>query len=751
MKSVVFLGLLLLFVGNKPLQAQQNEKAFLIGEIIDKAETQRMLTLKMSKAHVSMYLGVQAAESKAELDQSVLHFEQQLVDFRNISLRGRYKQLLNKAIAQWESFKKTVTRRPSKSSIEELLSSNKTITQSFDAVSTELKRVAQKRAGHSDYSKENNEIIKLETLAAKQRVLAQQVLFYYLCNQAIIGESPEIEKALEQTLEHYENALVTLLGAPENTPEIDYRLTLLGREWDKIAASCQKEVTNIGKTEEILALGNKLSTAMDDVTKLYEQIVDFRVASELLNNAVDMAAQQSVLTQKIVRFYIAEGKNSDASMRTNINTLVNQFEYHIDELKLFAPIDEITNSLEVVDGLWTAFRNEAMNESTRAGAARLLDMNNELLLACDNVVLMLEMYAKIYKKSVKKYDSEIAHLINLIDHQDMLAERILMYSYAIAWNVNNDDMVQRLEKVGYEYLDNLNTLNRSFGNNVEIERRKQLVIDKWETAKGMLTQAKDHQEDLMDLASSIATEVHELTNLLRQKVNGIVAEEAIDIADHQSMLSQQIATAYLAIGMGLNVKRHKQQLEKDKLLFQKQLGLLNNYALSPKVRETLNVVNQLWNNYQVAFSSKISKEGAAKLLKESKGILKACEAVAQAIEAESPSEQVKVVNQAAHLRTMVEEVQLYYLAERWGIQASEGKIEQTMKRFQRTVNHLANQNNTSEKIKQLLSSINTYQERFEERCGNIKEVDLYSILTLHNVLLLETEKLTKAYEQELVF
>lgn len=746
-KLLLVWGLFLLFASS--IQAQNQEKAFIVGKVLDKAGSLRTLTQQIGKNYIAMYLNIDWQKSKKELDDCVLLFEKKVQELKLLKINARYSQLLKKLDEQWGGYKQIATSKPGKDNIMQMLSENTKILETCEATAEQIERYATRFSDENNINKLNNNIIHLENMATRQRMLSERVLLYFLARQAMIADSPIITEGLDNALKAYESALYELLSSPENTPEIDYRLAILSKQWEGIARSCSQKITDATQTVELLNLGTELLNGMDEITKLYEQLIDSKVATLMMNNAVKMAGEQSVMTQRIIKNYIILGLSpSNKANKAQLDADISHFEEHIDELKLFAPMPEITTALEVVDKLWTEFRNEAIATPSKTGAEKLLQNNNELLRACDNVVMLLEMYAKIYKSSVTRFNSNFAQQLSKITHQEMLAERISMYSNALVWGIGNEDIQKRMEQIGLEYLENLKTINENREASSELMARGEALHKKWENTKALFSDADKNKEALLKWSAELSEEVQLLTTLYKQQVNTMVKEEAIDKADHQSFLTQQIATAYIAIGMGLDIDNHKRQLEKDKLVFQRQLEELKTYVNSSLAKEAISEVNQLWNSYQVTFSSKVSKERVGKLLEQSDDILQACEKLAAAIELEISSQSIKKINKAAHLRTYTQEVLLNCLAYRWDKNQTncKDKIVATLNKFQLTVKELRDDKDTSSDIKLLLEGIEIQRSRLSQLCNTLDEVDLYAILSLHNILLLETEKLTQAYE-----
>lgn len=730
--------------------AQQDKEVFLVGDVLSKAGKQRMLTQRMGKCYVGMYLGMEVATNQQEIAKSIALFEKQLQKLLKIKINGHYMQRVRKVERLWTAYKELISTRPTKEKLEQLLIENTVILEACELVVYDLEVYASRFSQQEALHQMNKSIVHLENLAGRQRMLTERILFYFLANQAILEKTSATKAQLKEIIQDYDKTLVTLMGAIENTPEIDYRLTLLSNEWKTIAEFCLTEVEDVTQINSVLNLGKKLLNSMEDVTKLYEELIDLRVASLLLNNAIDMAGEQSILTQKMLKSYLLLGIENDHKHQKDIEKYIQLFEYHIDELKLFAPMDEITTALNIVDNLWTDYRNQILSTSTKLGAAKLLHANNELLRSCDNVVMLIEMYAKIYQKSISRYNSDMARWINQVDHQEMLTERILMYSNALSWGVEGVDLKEKLEQTGYEYIENFNELNQSLLI-PEIETRRKALVKNWEVIKTYLNDVEQYQDVLMEWSLTLAKELHALTGLYRERIHKMVTGEAINRANNQCLLSQKIATSYIAIGMGLDLDYYQQQLKKDKLLFQKQLEELKSYVSTPQLKETLGKINQLWNVYQATCRGTLNKDKLPELLDISQEMLGVCEEMVAKINNEKTNNQLNGIDKAARLRTMTEQVLLFELVERWTSENYQKEIGQVLRRFDEHIQLLANQQTNSTRMTTRINVIIRYYKRLDDNCKELKDVDLYSILLLHNMLLLETEKLTNAYEQVMIF
>lgn len=746
MRQIIWIFAILLNMSQ--LQAQQSE-TILIGEVLNKAGSERMLTQRMAKLYIALYLGTDIKESKVALDATVSLFDTRLAELKSIKINARYAKRIERVNNLWGTYRALILSRPTKENILLLLKENNTILESCELLTSELEWHASRFSKENSLYQMNENVIHLENRAGRQRMLTERVLFYFLANHALIGADFKFEKELNLALEDYEVNLTALMGATENTPEIDYRLILLSKEWEALSTSCHQKEKDFANVANVLKMGEKLLKSMEEITKSYEMLIDLRVAALLLNNAIDLAEHQNILTQKITKTYILEGLTENSKYEKERKIDVGIFEKNMDELKLFAPMEEITKALDVVDNLWTNYRNEVMNPSTKAGAKELLYANSELLMASSNVITLLEMYAKMYKKSVTSYDYAMVDWIKQIGHQEMLTERILMYSYALSWGIKKDAIPKELDRAGREYIENFNTLSLAIPI-PNIQERGDRLAKKWDVVKTYLSDLERYHEELNEWSADLSSELGDLTKLYRERIKGMVAEEAIEKANQQCMLSQKMASNYLAVGMNLNEKHQQQQLEKDKLLFQKQLEELKVFAQTSELKAALANVNKLWERYQTVFRTKLQKEDVVSLLDISQEMLLACESVLNEINAAANPQDVAKINTAANLRTKTEQIFLFCLAERWSEKKYKKDLNTVFLDYEKGLKFFQSNDHTPQ-MATILDSIERYYGRLKSYEQGVDEVDLYSLFMVRNVLLLETEKLTKSSAKMTLF
>ena len=189
----------------------------------------------------------------------------------------------------------------------------------------------------------------------------------------------------------------------------------------------------------------------------------------------------------------------------------------------------------------------------------------------------------------------------------------------------------------------------------------------------------------------------------------------------------------------------------DKLLFHKQLEELKLYAQTAELKTALTNVNNLWEAYQATFRRKLLKENVASLLDISQEMLAACELVLKEINVTANTPEIAKINSAANLRTKTEQIFLFCLAERWAEIKYKKELSVIFLDYENGLTLFRSNTDNTPEISALLDSVERYYKRLKSYEQALDEVDIYALFMVRNVLLLETEKLTKSSAKVTLF
>lgn len=161
-----------------------------------------------------------------------------------------------------------------------------------------------------------------------------------------------------------------------------------------------------------------------------------------LYEALHKAGYQCMLTQRIAKCYLSITLNIDTERHNNyLKGSMSVFENNHQRLIRHAPTDEIRHQLEKVEQLWKQYKTIYHETYTKEHAAAVLEFSNQILLACNQTVVLLEHYAFRYENASAA--CHLSTMINYSEYQCMLSQRAVLYILAIRYHTGVDAINQQ--------------------------------------------------------------------------------------------------------------------------------------------------------------------------------------------------------------------------------------------------------------------------------------------------------------------
>lgn len=164
--------------------------------------------------------------------------------------------------------------------------------------------------------------------------------------------------------------------------------------------------------------------------------------SPSLNNAINVAGSQRMLTQRMLKAYSAIGIDVNAETAAlELREAVARFDRQLGALSAGFAGSAAEPTLHQVKALWLPYKALLEQPVSRANATQLLRDNDALLRACHKVVLVLEdMSGTAY-----------GQLVNVAGRQRMLSQRMAKFYLLRAWGFDNAEVRYEIDQARNEF------------------------------------------------------------------------------------------------------------------------------------------------------------------------------------------------------------------------------------------------------------------------------------------------------------
>ena len=434
-----------------------------LANAINLAGKQRMLTQKMSKEALLIFIGIDVQKNAKALKDTSKLFDKTLNGLLNGDKELGLVKSNNKEI---EAKLKEVQKlwKPFSKKIEDVASFKDLTDKTFEYIDKNnlplLKTMNEAVTLYTKLGDSKTSKLKMANdinLAGKQRMLTQKIAKDLLLYQAGINPKKAL-KSLNESIKLFDKTLNGLYNGDKELnlrgtklPKIVKQLDVVKQNWQEVKPLIEKaikEKENQDLTKEVIAKLDKTKVQMNKAVELYTKslnrqkqimklnalISGFMNKKDNAKHLINLAGKQRMLTQRVAKLAIECKLGVLPTSCDNLEKYVTLYDKTLNgfvngdkELNL-SPIKSknALNQIQKIQTLWEPFKQAALKLKKSKGKdnkalALIMSKNEELLKESNKLVSILE---EENAKKVSYIEKAQLKIVNIAGRERMLTQKM---------------------------------------------------------------------------------------------------------------------------------------------------------------------------------------------------------------------------------------------------------------------------------------------------------------------------------------
>lgn len=190
-----------------------------------------------------------------------------------------------------------------------------------------------------------------------------------------------------------------------------------------------------------------------------------------INDAINKAGRQRMLTLRCAKAYIAQAAGVSASKTAPVlQKSIALFDQQLVELKAFAPSDAVRSVYQQLEPVWAEYKTALLGAAPSTDRARRVIALSEQILALSNKgTVQLEQFS----------GKPSGRLVNLSGRERMLSQRMATYYFVAAARIDPAAAAAEIARARTEFIANLQALRDAPQATPRIKSTLKLAESQW--------------------------------------------------------------------------------------------------------------------------------------------------------------------------------------------------------------------------------------------------------------------------------
>lgn len=360
-----------------------------------------------------------------------------------------------------------------------------------------------------------------------------------------------------------------------------------------------------------------------------------------IKEALEMAANQQVLSQRIAKIYLALCHNNrDPQLYQERTKAIEKFEEELYAMSFIIPNDRIKENIQEVRSIWKDYKAIADWTIKNQMTDRLLRQASNLLKATKSLYASYQEYEYTIKAYTIKENSNLI-TINQYIHQNynqrVIIEQVMAYYLANKQTVDDLDYSIKLKDAQKAFIRILRILKNAGTTSQSIHTQLKTIEQVWTLMVNELNiDNKDLSkiDEMLKHSAIISSAIRNMIYSYESLGIKISLSHTINQAITQRELVQRIAKAYIASSNEMIAYTYQKQSEDDIARFEEIRNAMLVTAQTDELRAAIHLMDTIWEQYKgvVLNRTSIDENHVNTVVAKCDVVMFACEKIVNEVE-----------------------------------------------------------------------------------------------------------------------